>query len=76
MFSVTFMSLLLNTKITGSTNVLVVLFGWLSKKPRTYLFSISTVISQNSQLSLIQKLVRACNPDVAFILAKGGEVTR
>ena len=31
---------------------------------------------QNDQLSLIQKLVRACNPDSAFILAKGGEVTR
>lgn len=31
---------------------------------------------QNEQLSLVQKLVRACNPDVAFILAKGGEVTR
>jgi len=32
--------------------------------------------SQNPQLSLIQTLVRGCNPDVAFILAKGGEVTR
>lgn len=31
---------------------------------------------QNEQLSLVQKLVRTCNPDVAFILAKGGEVTR
>ena len=70
------MSLLLNTKIKGSINVLVFLFGWLSKWPRMHLFNISTFISQNSQLSLIQKLVRACNPDVAFILAKGGEVTR
>lgn len=32
--------------------------------------------SQNPQLSLIQTLVRGCNPDVAFILARGGEVTR
>lgn len=45
--------------------------GWVNNVVFT-----SCLESQNTQLSLIQKLVRACNPDVAFILAKGGEVTR
>ncbi|XP_022802915.1 uncharacterized protein C20orf194-like isoform X2 [Stylophora pistillata] len=45
--------------------------GWVNNVVFT-----SCVEPQNEQLSFVQKLVRACNPDVAFILAKGGEVTR
>ncbi|KAJ7385532.1 hypothetical protein OS493_015104 [Desmophyllum pertusum] len=45
--------------------------GWVNNVVFT-----SCLEPQNEQLSLVQKLVRACNPDVAFILAKQGEVTR
>ncbi|XP_078357511.1 dynein axonemal assembly factor 9-like isoform X1 [Oculina patagonica] len=45
--------------------------GWVNNVVFT-----SCLEPKNEQLSLVQKLVRACNPDVAFILAKGGEVTR
>ncbi|XP_058958401.2 dynein axonemal assembly factor 9 isoform X1 [Pocillopora verrucosa] len=45
--------------------------GWVNNVVFT-----SCLEPQNEQLSFVQKLVRACNPDVAFILAKGGEVTR
>ena len=31
---------------------------------------------QDVKLVFVQKLVRACNPQAAFILARGGEVTR
>ncbi|XP_068708667.1 dynein axonemal assembly factor 9-like [Montipora foliosa] len=45
--------------------------GWVNNVVFT-----SCIESQNAHLTFIQTLVRACNPDAAFILAKGGEVTR
>ncbi|KAK3750781.1 hypothetical protein QZH41_015326, partial [Actinostola sp. cb2023] len=45
--------------------------GWVN----TVVFT-SCLDPQNERLAMVQKFFRACNPDVAFILAKGGEVTR
>ncbi|XP_032237249.2 dynein axonemal assembly factor 9 isoform X2 [Nematostella vectensis] len=36
----------------------------------------SCLDAQNEQLSAVQKLIRVCNPQAAFILAKDGKVTR